>query len=332
MRRHFKVTTTRTPATGVDVMLFFSDEEYQDLKADAWANNPGGNYNPNYCEVHDDVYNFNQLYVTKYSGPNEDDSYLNNAQVPTGLYRVYGDNTTPYLPLTKGEYTGQAGTGFRGIYGGSNTHHYLQLRVNEFSEFWIHGSQQGQALPVEMIYLQAEAMDNAYLKLSWATAIEINNRGFEVQRSIDGQNWATLGWVNGNNNTTVQSNYSFNDMNVLAGMVYYYRLKQVDNDEAYEFTDIVSAKLKGDVTFSVFDFMPNPASEKTSLLLTSSRQQEVTVAFYNIVGQRVVESVHDLSKGNNLLDFQTADFASGTYTAVITSGNESYTRKVVIQK
>ncbi len=329
MRRHFKVTTSVAPTSAVDLMLFFTDDEYTTLKADAWNNNTGYP-NANYaCTELDDVYNFNQLYVTKYTGVNEDGNYLNNQ--PSGLYRVFGDNTTPNLPLIKGEHTSN-NSGFQQIYGGNATHHYVKLTVTEFSEFWLHGSQQSQALPVQMIYLQADAINNSFIRLTWATATEINNHGFEVERSTDGQTWNNIGWVDGHNNSTVQNNYSFDDLNVTAGVIYYYRLKQVDNDQQYEYTDIVSARLTGDISFSVFDFVPNPTNNQTNLTVTSAKDQEITVSFYNLVGQKVTEGTYGLNKGNNKIEFDLGKLASGTYTALIATANEVYSRKVVLTR
>ncbi len=330
MRRHFKMSSTQAPTTGVDVMLFFTDDEYATLKADAWNNNTGYPNAEYACTELDDVYNFNQIYVTKYTGANEDGNYLNN--LPSGLYRVFGDNTTPNRPLIKGEYTG-SNTGFQGIYGGNNTHHYVQMTVTEFSEFWLHGSQQhATPLPVSMMYLQADAINNAYIRLSWATATEINNRGFEVERSTDGQTWSQIGYVDGHNNSTVQNNYSYDDMNVAAGIVYYYRLKQVDYDNAFEYTDIVSARITGETTFSVKEFIPNPTTDRTSLIVTGTKEQEINIAFYNVVGQKVLESSHVVNRGANTIAFDLARLASGTYTAVVSSANEVYTQKIVITR
>jgi hypothetical protein len=329
MRRHFKLSSTVAPTSGVDVMLFFTEQEYADLKADAWNNNTGYP-NPDYaCTELDDVYNFNQLYVTKYSGPNEDGNYLNNQ--PSGLYRVFGDNTTPNRPLTKGQYT-STGTGFQQLYGGNTTHHYVQMTVTEFSEFWIHGSQQSTPLPVQMIYLQADAIDNSFIRLSWATAVEINNDGFDVERSVDGQNWVKIGFVDGHDNSTVQNNYRFDDVEVSPDVVYYYRLRQVDNDGAFEYTDIVSARIRGAVTFNVAEFVPNPTMDRTDLVISGTKDQEVSVTFYDVVGRKVLESVHGIGKGANRISFDLGRLPSGTYTAVVTSANEVYTRKVVLAR
>ncbi|HLP50278.1 MAG TPA: T9SS type A sorting domain-containing protein, partial [Chitinophagales bacterium] len=240
-------------------------------------------------------------------------------------------NTTPSRPLIKGEHTTGA-TGFQEIYGGNQTHHYVQMTVTEFSEFWLHGSQVSQPLPVEMIYLQADAVNNAFIRVTWATAIEINNDGFEVERSVDGQNWTQIGYVDGHDNSTVQNNYKFDDMNVSPNVVYYYRLRQVDNDGAFEYTDIVSARLTGEISFSVAEFVPNPTMAKTNLVITGTKEQDITITFHNIVGQKVLEGHYGVNKGANRIEFDLGQLASGTYTAIVSSANEVYTRKVVLTR
>ena len=138
--------------------------------------------------------------------------------------------------------------------------------------------------------------------------------------------------MNGNNNITTQTNYTFDDLNVVVNTVYYYRLKQVDNDGAFEYTDIVSARINGEVSFSVKDFVPNPTMDRTNLIVTASKDQDITVAFYNVVGQKVLESSHQLNKGGNRLEFDLGRLASGTYTAIVSSANDVYTKKVVLAK
>jgi hypothetical protein len=341
MERHFVVTTANGPSSWggtqkVGVRLFFTDQELQDLITETYGVNGSSNWNTT-CATDDDVTSINDLYVTKYTAPQgnvstEDGDYSNNIpQQAGGLYRIFGDGTTAALgngPLKRNEL-GQ----FNALYGGSNAHHYVEMDVEEFSEFWLHGSANHiQPLPVTMLFLEANAVNNAYIQLRWATSVEINNDGFRVERSADGQTWAEIGFVNGHDNTTSQTNYTFDDLNVTVGVVYYYRLKQVDNDGAFEYTDIVSAKLTGAVTFSVKDFIPNPTMDKTTLIITGTKDQDITVTFYNVVGQKVLESNHQVNKGGNMIEFDLGKMASGTYTAVVSSANEVYTKKVVLAK
>ena len=339
MERHFVVTTTNTLASGsgnhiAKVRLYFTATELSDLVTETTG---AANWDI-YCSHNDDVNNIGELYVTKYTAPTgqlatEDGDYSNNIPAnsttyPGAIYRLFGNGVTV---AGNGPLTRSTG-GFATLFTSGNAHNYVQMDVAEFSEFWLHGSRHIEALPVQMIYLEANPINNAYIQVKWGTAIEVNNNGFNVERSIDGQTWATIGFVNGHNNATTQNDYSFDDMNVTANVVYYYRLKQVDNDGAFQYTDIVSAQISGDISFSVKDFVPNPTADKTNLIITATRDQEITVTFYNVVGQKVIESNHQLNKGGNMLTFELGTLASGTYTAVVSSANAVYTKKLVLTR
>ncbi len=328
MKRHFVMTSSNYayPAvfpSNVGVRLYFSDAELQSLITASTGNNIPNNS----CSENDDITSLSGLYVTKYSGPNEDNDYSNNNV--SGVYKVYGDANgygTPDGPLTK------SANGFSTLFTSGQNHHYVQMNVDRFSEFWMYGSKQAQALPVEMIYFEANAIDNSYIQLKWATALEINNHGFWIERSVDGVNFTQIAWVDGHNNTTIQQNYSYNDINVNNGVRYYYRLQQVDNDGQFEYTDVVSAIINNSASFEVMDFVPNPTSQATNLIITSGSEQEITVELYNIIGEKVLSEQHGLSKGTNQIAFDLNMLASGTYTAVVTSNNDVHSKKLVISK
>ncbi len=205
----------------------------------------------------------------------------------------------------------------------------VRSTLTSFSDFGI-GFGSGGPLPVELIFLSANAVNNSFIRVSWATALEINNSGFSVERSTDGINFSAIGWVNGNNNSTVQQNYIFDDNNVQPGVVYYYRLKQMDNDSQYEYTYIVSAVLNGATVFEVKEFMPNPTNANTSLFILSDTEKQITVEFFNILGEKVQSHQQKVAKGANKLGFDLQELASGTYTAIVTSGNDVFSRKLIV--
>jgi hypothetical protein len=331
MKRHFQINSTNYPSgtplgQSVSVRLFFTDQDLQDLITASTT----GDDDPasESCSHNDDISNISELYVTKYSGINEDGDYTNNS--PGGIYKVYGD-PTPYNTQPDGPLTEQS-NGFSSTYGAASGLHSVELNVDELSEFWLHGSGSGTPLPVEMLYIEANAIDNSYIQVRWATALEIDNNGFQVERSTDGQSWSAIGWVDGHNNTTVQQNYSYDDHTVTAGIRYYYRLKQIDNDGDYEYTGIVSAIITNGITFSVKDFIPNPATNSTTLIITASNEQPIEVDIFNAIGQRVMSEPHTLNKGANQLPFNITNLAAGSYTAVVSSNNEVYSKKLVVVK
>lgn len=108
------------------------------------------------------------------------------------------------------------------------------------------------SLPVEMVNpLRADTVDG-YILLSWATSLEIDNRGFVVMRSTDAVTWDSIGWVPGYNNSTFQHNYSFSDNDATPWVTYYYQLIQVDNDGDREPSNTASARITSTTEQSVF--------------------------------------------------------------------------------
>ncbi|MBL7801535.1 MAG: hypothetical protein JNL95_12520, partial [Chitinophagales bacterium] len=110
-------------------------------------------------------------------------------------------------------------------------------------------------LPVKLIDFTATAVENSYIRLDWSTALEINNAGFEIERSTNGADFAKIGWVKGNDNSTSTIAYSFDDKTAQPNIRYYYRLKQIDNGNvAFEYSNIVSAMFINEGKTAVGDF------------------------------------------------------------------------------
>jgi hypothetical protein len=325
MARHYVISSSNA-FSAAKVRLYFTDDEFNDLVAASFANNTIGDQ----CTENDDISNISELYLTKYDGPDVDGNYLNNAPEGSGgIYRVFGDVNpygTPDGPMTK------VPNGFGNLFASGQDHHYVEMEVNEFSEFWLHGSLHGAALPVRMLFLEAIAMNNSYIKVKWATATEIDNAGFFVERSTDGQNWQQIDWVAGNNNSTVRHDYSIDDRNVTADVRYYYRLKQIDNDGDFEYTNIVSAIIRSGITIGTVTVHPNPTNGNTTIVISSTKDTEVKVALHDILGQEVSSVTKNIAKGGNEIVQDWSMFAAGTYTVTVTSENEIRSIKLVIYK
>jgi hypothetical protein len=335
MERHFMIKSTKSTGANsfenaVGVRLYFTDAELLDLQywtmkvAQSATGQTAG------CAYADTITNINSIYVTKYTGANEDGNYGNNLAAPSGLYRVFGKNATasgngPLTAIDAGAATLTTG--------GTTNLHYVQMNVTEFSEFWLGGSSGGgEALPVQMLYLEAEALNNDSIQVRWATALEINNQAFDVERSTDGNTWTVVDVTPGHGNSIVDEYYTFNDLNVVPGVVYYYRLKQIDNNGNYQYTGIVQAEITGAGAFTVMNFVPNPTQGNTQLTVVTTIDQEITVDFYDMLGQKVLSSIQELTAGTNRIDFNLQRFASGTYSAVVTSENQLYTKKIVVTR
>jgi hypothetical protein len=113
-------------------------------------------------------------------------------------------------------------------------------------------------LPIELIYFQVYS-DGTYAQLKWATASEINNRGFEVERSKDDVNWKYLEFMEGTINSTSISNYLLTDKEPMEG-INYYRLKQIDVDGKIEYLPIRNINMVLDKN-SFVKLYPNPVKD-----------------------------------------------------------------------
>ena len=198
--------------------------------------------------------------------------------------------------------------------------------------FAMYQSERSNALPVTLLYLQANPVNNQYINVSWSTSIEINNAGFYVMRSTDAIHFTTLGWVPGHDNSTTPQVYSYNDYAVVPGVVYYYKLKQVDNNGHYNETEIVEAQLTGADVFAVSDFVPNPARNQSKVIITCSSAQTIEVRLFDMLGRQMSSNSYDLSPGENNVDLNVQQLADATYSAMINAGNRTYARKLVITR
>jgi hypothetical protein len=162
---------------------------------------------------------------------------------------------------------------------------YVQLGgINAFSP-WTTGSGSGP-LPISLVKFETQRIDNQLVSLTWQTASETNNRGFEVEQSNDGQTFQKVGFVDGNNNSNQIRNYSFLIANSKAA---YYRLKQVDFDEKFSYSPIrfvgADARARAGLVVS-----PNPTTTRVRLRFEQSASQEVLhLIIYNAQGGLVWE-------------------------------------------
>lgn len=121
----------------------------------------------------------------------------------------------------------------------------------------------GAVLPVELINFEGSLIENrTAVSLSWSTGTEINNEGFYIEKSINGENWEILGFVEGNGNTSDKQQYSFNDIDISQSS--YYRLKQVDYDGQFEYSWLIFVSIV-EAGYDPIVLSPNPVSDNMSL-------------------------------------------------------------------
>jgi hypothetical protein len=175
-------------------------------------------------------------------------------------------------------------------------------------------------LPVELTRFELEIIDNASVVLHWETASEQNNKGFEVQRSLNTTDWETIGWVDGNGNSNTNHVYTYIDNAPFSG-TNYYRLKQVDIDDKFEFSKILLANLN---PHKDLIFFPNPVVDN---LYISSTKDIKQILVYDNTGKCVMNT----SLVDNNIDLSI--LSRGIYFIEIkASDNESIGEKIKILK
>ena len=176
---------------------------------------------------------------------------------------------------------------------------------------------------------------NSEVQLLWSTASEFNNRGFEIERSgNDKNNFVTIGFVDGKGSSTDINYYSFIDNPQLSGVnQLYYRLKQVDFDGTYSYSDIVNVSYDVPAEFVLSQNYPNPFNPSTRISYFVPEESFVSIKVYDFLGREVTTLVNETkSTGSYELSFDASNLPSGTYFYVMTADNYSSTRKMVLLK
>jgi len=167
--------------------------------------------------------------------------------------------------------------------------------------------------------------------LDWQTATETNNQGFEIQRKSDDE-FYTIGFVNGSGTTTELKNYSYSDNNLGNGK-YEYRLKQVDFDGSFHYSDIVTVEVSNIISYELNQNYPNPFNPSTNIKFNLPVSGYANLSVYNIVGEKVGELVNEiLPQGEYNLQFNAANLPSGIYIAKLSTDNYNQTIKMTLLK
>ena len=191
-------------------------------------------------------------------------------------------------------------------------------------------------IPVELASLSASVI-GTNVNLSWVTATELNNQGFDVERSTDQTNWEKIGFVEGNGTTTQMNYYSFIDKSLGTG-TYYYHLKQLDFDGSFQYSDPVEAVVSVPQEFELEQNYPNPFNPSTRIKFGLAVESKVTLKVFNILGQEVTTLFNgNLAAGEHEVNFDASNLNSGVYLYQINAEgadgkNFSSVKKMILSK
>ncbi len=191
-------------------------------------------------------------------------------------------------------------------------------------------------IPVELVSFNASVTKEA-INLSWVTATEVNNQGFEIERSIENNSirseYEKIGFVDGFGTTSAQQLYSFVDKDVATPGRYFYRLRQVDFDGSFEYSSEVAVDIDKPLVFKLDQNYPNPFNPSTTIRYSVPVSELVTLKIYDILGNEVAILVNEQKEAASYeVKFDASQLSSGIYFYKIQAGSFSDTKKLMLMK
>jgi hypothetical protein len=198
-------------------------------------------------------------------------------------------------------------------------------------------------IPVELASFTAE-VTNGNIQLSWRTVTELNNAGFEIERTTPhpppykgggaggGGGWITIGFIPGNGTTTNINNYSFVDTSPFTG-VNFYRLKQIDFSGTYEFSDVIEVDFGVPSEYTLGQNYPNPFNPATTIKYSVAHAGPVQLIVYNTLGEQLMIMVNENKlPGNYELTLDASSLSSGVYFYQLRARDFIATKKMILMK
>ncbi len=192
-------------------------------------------------------------------------------------------------------------------------------------------------LPVELLSFTASVSGRSVI-LGWNTATEINNRGFEIQRLqhykiTELQDWETIGFVSGFGTTTETKAYTFTDENV-SSVNYFYRLKQIDLDGSFEFSNVIEVHVSIPDGFVLEQNYPNPFNPGTKIKFGFSSITNAELTVYDVLGRQVASLFNEVAEAGRIyeIDFNASELSSGVYYYKLSGNGKTEIKKMLMLK
>jgi len=188
-------------------------------------------------------------------------------------------------------------------------------------------------VPVELTSFTATSKLGNVI-LNWATATELNNRGFEIERNLDNSVWERISFVEGHGTTTEPREYKYvDDLFGVTAISLAYRLKQIDYDGSYEYSEVIYSDNFTPSDFALHQNFPNPFNPSTKITFTLATNANVTLKVFDVLGQEVMTLINqEITAGVHTYDFDAAGFNSGVYFYRIDANGNDGTNFTNIKK
>ena len=186
--------------------------------------------------------------------------------------------------------------------------------------------------PVELTTFTGSLIDK-YVQLNWQTATEVNNYGFDIERSTKNENWKKIGFVAGNGNSNSPKFYSFRELMPIISDNYYYRLKQIDTDGEYKYSDSIEINIDSPADFSLKQNYPNPFNPSTVIKYILPKTSFVTLNIYDVLGRKFKTLVNKIQQlGMHEVRFNGNNLSNGIYFYRLKVGDYIKTMKMLLIK
>ncbi|MCU0421267.1 MAG: T9SS type A sorting domain-containing protein [Bacteroidia bacterium] len=263
--------------------------------------------------------------------------------------------TTAVAPTNNTLYTANAvfgsgsttGTGNFVVFSGSGTSVNItgltqltgyQFDVYEYNGRYMHiqfapvANGNTTTLPVNLVSFNGRN-NKGDVKLNWTTAGERNNRGFYVERSIDGKSFTEVGFVKGNITTAVVTNYTHTDEQAFVinnTNKLFYRLRQVDLDGKFNYSNVIVVLEEASDKFAVSAY-PVPFTNELSINVNSTSTDAITVEVYDVQGRLLLNQVQETVINNVINVNNINQLQSGVYLVKVSQGGTQQTIRIVKQ-
>jgi len=245
---------------------------------------------------------------------------------------VLDENYSPDEYATRGGVSGNINSINYSNYGmmGQSTSDFI--KVFETNTLYVENSN-SPPLPVELSSFTAKVLRDGRIKLDWRTETEVDNYGFNIERSINEGEWSTIGFVEGYGNSNSPKQYNYTDEDLFAGgSKFQYRLKQLDTDGQFEYSDVVEVEIVP-TKIELSQNYPNPFNPSTTIRFSLPKETQLKINIYNVLGELVETLAEGTYKvGYHKLTFNASALSSGTYIYRIESTEFVQTKKMLLLK
>jgi hypothetical protein len=206
----------------------------------------------------------------------------------------------------------------------TTTNYVEKTTIDAFSRWTL--SSVSNPLPVVFLLFNARC-ENGKVFLTWKTAQEFNGSQFDIERTIDGNNWTVIGSLHATGNSNTERSYSFSDNAPSPAAIY--RIAEYDIDRRVKYTSIIRSDCDAKDNWKIW---PNPVSENLWININTAAASKIIIKIFDSKGALISSQQNNLLRGNNLLNVDMEKIAAGTYHVLVNWDNGQIQKVVKIVK